>query len=285
MKNVTTYVLGGTLLFLLYSCSSDDAPTLSGEKSITEFKVLGFSGTIDEAAKTILDTVPKGSDLTSLIPTITISSKASVSPTSGSSQDFSSSVTYKVTAEDGSSVNYEATVEIESCAKSMNIYKFTYSGKNYELIRENKTWEEAVACAVERGGFLAEINDDAENTAIFDELSNNASISLGETTALDGGKAAYVWLGGNDTAIEGDWVWDGNNDMTSTQFWQGDASGSPVGGLYSNWGNEPDDFGSGQDGLALALSDWPLGTGSLGKKGQWNDIDLDNDIYYLIEYN
>jgi hypothetical protein len=36
----------------------------------------------------------------------------------------------------------------------------------------------------------------------------------------------------------------------------GALSGNPVGGLYNNWGNEPDDFGGGQDALGLSLNGW-----------------------------
>ena len=38
----------------------------------------------------------------------------------------------------------------------------------------------------------------------------------------------------------------------------GALSGNPVGGLYNNWGNEPDDFGGGQDALGLSLNGMAL---------------------------
>lgn len=166
------------------------------------------------------------------------------------------------------------------CADSTNIYSFVYNGKTYEVVRENKSWIDAAACAVSRGGILTEINDLAEQNAIFNELDNNASIITNNTIAPDGGGASYIWIGGNDLQVEGNWVWNGNNDSNSVQFWMGTASGSPIGGLYNNWGNEPDNFGSGQDGLALALTNWPLGSIS-----QWNDVDHNNTLYYVIEYD
>lgn len=164
------------------------------------------------------------------------------------------------------------------CANQNNIYTFVHNGKSYEVVRENKTWASAAACAVARGGMLAEINDQAEQTAIFNAVSNNANITNSSTTAPDGGGGAYVWIGGNDLAIEGNWVWNGDNDNTSTQFWQGTASGNAVGGLYNNWGNEPDDY-LGQDALALSLNGWPLGVA-----GEWNDVDHNNTLYFVIEY-
>lgn len=164
------------------------------------------------------------------------------------------------------------------CADPSNIYSFSYNGANYEVVKENKTWVDAAACAVDRGGFLAEIDDQAEQDAIYAELGS-ASITNSNTVAPDGGGASYVWIGGNDLGTEGEWIWDGDNDGSGNQFWQGTASGTVVGGLYNNWGNEPDNFGSGQDGLGLALTSWPFGSA-----GQWNDVADLNTLYYVIEY-
>ncbi len=62
------------------------------------------------------------------------------------------------------------------CADSLNIYSFEYNGHSYEVVKENKTWTDASACAVERGGYLSEINDSAEQDSIFHQLTNNAGI-------------------------------------------------------------------------------------------------------------
>ncbi|MGB0255282.1 MAG: C-type lectin domain-containing protein [Flavobacteriaceae bacterium] len=99
---------------------------------------------------------------------------------------------------------------------------------------------------------LAEINDAAKNTEIFNQLSSASSgIDKTKTVPNNGGGASYVWIGGNDISTEGTWIWDGDNTGTSTQFWNGDKTGSPVGGLYNNWGttsgtkNEPDNYSTG----------------------------------------
>ncbi|MBK7128604.1 MAG: T9SS type A sorting domain-containing protein [Crocinitomicaceae bacterium] len=158
-----------------------------------------------------------------------------------------------------------------------NVYAFTANGIDYEIIKENLSWNDAATCAVNRGGMLTEINSQLENDSIFYHV-NLAGITASNTDAPDGGGAAYLWIGGNDIATEGAWVWDGNNDATATQFWQGTSTGTPVGGLYNNWGNEPDDF-SGQDGLGFAFTDWPFGVA-----GEWNDIDTANQLYFIIEF-
>jgi hypothetical protein len=78
--------------------------------------------------------------------------------------------------------------------------------------------------------------------------------------------------------VEGEWIWDGDGDGEGVQFWAGGVSGEPVNGLYSNWGLEPDNWNN-QDGLGLAITNWPL-----GEAGQWNDVDIANELFYIIEY-
>jgi hypothetical protein len=171
------------------------------------------------------------------------------------------------------------SISFGQCADTANIYTFTYNSATYEVVRENKTWVLAAACAVERGGILAEIDDLAEQNAIYSEVLSNASITASNTVAPDGGGASYLWIGGNDMAYESDWLWDGNNDLYVTHFWLGNASGGPISGRYNNWGNEPDNYGPGQDGLGLAITNWPQGV-----SGQWNDLIIGNTLYYVIEY-
>jgi len=169
------------------------------------------------------------------------------------------------------------------CASTSNVESFVYNGQTYEIIKENKNWADAASCAVERGGILAEINNASEQSAIYTGLTN-ASINLNYTTAQDGGGSAYVWIGGNDIASEGDWVWNGNNDTTSTQFWMGTTSGSSVNMLYNYWGSagtsEPDDYNNNQDALGLSLNTWPN-----GNAGEWNDLAHTNALYYLVEHS
>jgi len=167
-------------------------------------------------------------------------------------------------------------ISLAQCASEINVYGFPYNGNNYEVVSENKTWAEAFACAVERGGYLIEINDANEQAMIFPNLP---FINFQNTSAPDGGNGGYLWIGGNDFSTEGSWVWDGDNDGIGTPFWMGDASGSPVGGAYTNWGNEPDNFGNGQDALAYAITNWPMGL-----QEEWNDVSASNSLYYIIEY-
>lgn len=177
------------------------------------------------------------------------------------------------------------------CAQSSNIYSFTYNGHYYEIVKELKNWQLAKQCAIERGGYLIRINDLAENTYIMGQLltSNAANISPTYNPVLDGGGASYIWTGGNDIVTEGQWIWEGSDLLTPFYIGQGTAGnggGYAVNGAFVNWGNvngsEPDDYpyNGGQDGLGLALNSWPH-----GNAGQWNDININNALYFIIEKN
>lgn len=255
------------IVVLLCACSDDE----SGAKQIISFSISGTEASINQSDKTVA-LIIEGTELTNLSPTILISEGAEINPASGTAQDFTNPVIYTVKAEDGSTAEY--TVNVES-----NTVPFTHEGKNYEIIKSKKSWTDAAAYAVSRGGYLVEINDISEQGAIYSKLQG-ASIDLSKTTASDGGGASYVWIGGNDLSSEGRWIWDGDNDQIGIQFWQGSFAGDPVDGLYNNWGNEPDNFSPGQDGLGLALTDWPMGTAR-----EWNDLDVDNGLYFVIEFD
>jgi hypothetical protein len=183
----------------------------------------------------------------------------------------------------------------QGCAGTANIYTFFYNNKTYEVIREKKTWADAALCAVELGGYLVEINDANEQAAVYDAIINGAMVSPTYTTVPDGGGIAYVWIGATDQATEGTWLWDGNNEGNGINFWIGEGTagsggGHVVGGAYANWGgastgtyHEPDDYAGIQDGAAIGLSGWPSGSGSLGIASEWNDINMANALYFVIE--
>ena len=96
------------------------------------------------------------------------------------------------------------------------------------------------SCAA-AGGALARIDDAAENTWL-------------RTTADAMGFATFLWIGGRDDLVEGEWRW-----PDGAQFWQGDGTGGPT-GLFVNWtASEPDDSGNRED-CALLWTD-----------GNWRD--------------
>ena len=111
------------MVLMLSSCAQhsfvglNDSISGAGGKSSAK-EIITFSVAIDGAdmageitGSNIIVTVPADANVTALVPTITISDKASVSPESGVAQDFTIPyVLYTVTAEDGSTKYYIATV-------------------------------------------------------------------------------------------------------------------------------------------------------------------------------
>jgi uncharacterized repeat protein (TIGR01451 family) len=106
---------------VLYTVTAADSSTkaytvtvtaeLNAAKAITAFTVIGQTGStaIDEIAGTIVLTIPHGTDVTALAPTVTHTG-ASVNPANGAPQDFSSPVVYTVTAADNSTKAYTVTL-------------------------------------------------------------------------------------------------------------------------------------------------------------------------------
>ena len=102
---------------VIFACLAVTATFFSCEKESKDKQITDFSfatpqavGVINESAKTIVVSVPESTDVTALVPTITVSEKATVSPSSGVKQDFTNPITYTVTAEDGSITEYTVTV-------------------------------------------------------------------------------------------------------------------------------------------------------------------------------
>jgi len=84
-------------------------------------------GTVDATAHTVALTVPFGTAVTALVPTITVSTGATVSPATAVAQDFTNAVTYNVTAIDGTTVQpwtVTVTVTAASAAKDITLFDF-----------------------------------------------------------------------------------------------------------------------------------------------------------------
>ena len=184
------------------------------------------------------------------------------------------------------------TTSAQNCATASNIFTFKFQTKKYEIIKEKKTWIDAASCAVMRGGYLVQLNSKAEQDSLYYQIKYNSGISSTYTSVNDGGGAAYIWIGATDKKSEGIWLWDGNNDNSGANFWNGQGgagtgSGTAANGSFINWGgtsngsaNEPDNYLSNQNAAGIALASWPYGIA-----GEWNDIDITNTLYYVIEYD
>jgi len=87
----------------------------NSDRSILSFKFSKLTpevvGVVDEASKTVTLTVPYGTDVKTLVPTITVSEGATLLPATGEAKDFSSTIEYVVKAEDGQEMPYKVSVK------------------------------------------------------------------------------------------------------------------------------------------------------------------------------
>ena len=195
-------------------------------------------------------------------------------PTGFSSSDWSGSTSIAI---EGSLSNVNAALAslemrgegtISVATASSNVFYSTVTGNFYEFVNTNSSWASANTNAQGRtfggnSGYLATITSAAEFSYVVSKA----------------GLGTRVWLGASDAAVEGEWRWTDGPEV-GQQFWQGDASGSAVGGAYTNWtfsgGSqvEPNDWGSGEDYLMImpdgTMNDYP-GSGY--------------PIPYIVEYN
>lgn len=102
-----------------YKVIVQEAPAATG-KSLVSFAFLASNNTLSADVSAIINgsnvtaTVPYGTDVTQLTPTLTISDKATVNPASGVVADFTNPVTYWVKAQNGDSTHYNVTVIVAS---------------------------------------------------------------------------------------------------------------------------------------------------------------------------
>lgn len=179
------------------------------------------------------------------------------------------------------------------CASPDDIYLFNMGDQNYGIVQVKMSWEEAALCAQELNGYLAEIETQEEQDAIYNAILSSG-ISPTYSPVPDGGGTSYIWIGATDKNEEGTWLWDGDDNNTGANFWIGEGAagagnGSAVENSFVNWGGkseglimEPDNY-SEQDAAAIALTGWPFGTTNLGIAGEWNDIDITNELYFIVE--
>ena len=156
------------------SCKKE--PQLSNQASILSFSFANppVTGTI--TGTNIALSVPFGTDLTNLVPTITISEKATISPASGLPRNFSSPVTYIVTAEDGiTETAYTVTVTTQD-PKEVVISAFEVNG--------------AISVAIDQGAKTITINmpDGADVKALSPKVTTipaSATVAPGSNVAQD----------------------------------------------------------------------------------------------------
>lgn len=109
------------------------------------------------------------------------------------------------------------------------------NGHSYYFLSPN-TWTASESEAISLGGHLATINDDAEHAFLLSRFG-----SFGNVQRL-------LWIGLNDSAVEGQFVW---------------VSGEPS--TYTNWApGEPNNVNGNEDFVAMYYPNHST-------NGRWND--------------
>ncbi len=139
------------------------------------------SGVIDDEAGTITVTVPAGTDLTALVPTIEISSGASISPASGVVQNFTNPVAYTLTGANGRTKTYTVTVTPQSS-----------TGLNLDKIFAVGAGDDGKAIMISGSSFIS------GNTACNSTTDN--SVYLTWSAKIKNGDL-YIGPGGNPSQV------------------------------------------------------------------------------------
>jgi hypothetical protein len=117
-----------------------------------------------------------------------------------------------------------------------------FNGSAYYRSNNLFNWDNARLDAISNSGGLATISSALENQFIY------VNVDLEDQN---------YWIGLNDIAEEGTFVW---------------ANGDPV--TYTNWNaNEPNDFLSNEDAVVLETA----------IEGKWNDVPADDNFFYILE--
>ncbi|MBU0801144.1 MAG: hemolysin, partial [Alphaproteobacteria bacterium] len=165
---------------------------------------------------------------------------------------------------DGDDTIYSGSTTVRSSADVLTDYPaLSYNATTnsfYQFVNSVVSWQAGQSAATATliygvAGHMAHSNSATEN-AYLDSISG----------------ANAIWLGGTDGAVNGEWRWIGGPD-DGTQFWQGLAAGSPVGGAYENWnGGEPNDYNGYESRLQM------------NNGGGWNDQLETSTARYVIEW-
>ena len=121
-----------TALGMMFTGCGDTSP--SNTRAVTAFRFTSpaAEGTISEPSHTVAVTVPSGTDVSALVPTITHTG-ASIDPATGVARDFTNPVVYTVTAADTSTQDYTVTVTVAPWTACGDV--LTYAGDNYPTVQ------------------------------------------------------------------------------------------------------------------------------------------------------
>ena len=145
----------------------------------------------------------------------------------------------------------------------------TYNSHTYAITSSAMTFADAKAAAAELGGYLTTINTLEENTFL--------------TSRFYGTYGNAIWIGANDIAEEGTWLWDngttsGDDNLTDTICNAPSGNCQPSNATWADnstrkWNSgEPNNSGN-EDCANITNSN-----------GFWNDLSCTRTLYGVIEF-
>ena len=167
--------------------SNDDAYVAGSDATIASFS-LGVTGeqvSIDSSTTigTITITVPYGTDISSITPTITLTDSANVVVAPTGARDFSvGTVAYLVTAEDSTTKRYEVSVTVEPASTDATLSSATFTYGNGSTVALTPSFDSNTT-----DGYTGDVSSDTP------------SISLSASTN-DNGAITKIYLGGVEIA-------------------------------------------------------------------------------------
>lgn len=194
---ITVTAADGTTQAYIATCTI----ALNQPKEITSFsfKNPDATGVVTETNHTISITVPYGTVLTALVPTIGITG-ASISPASGVAQSFTNPVTYTITATDGTTQAYVVTrITALNQAKAITSFSFTNPAATGVVTEASHSISIVVPFGTNLSGLVASFTTTGASIKIGTVLqasgttANNFTSSQAYTvTAADGSTQAYA---------------------------------------------------------------------------------------------
>ncbi|MCP4175590.1 MAG: hypothetical protein GY758_32995, partial [Fuerstiella sp.] len=174
------------------------------------------------------------------------------------------SVTEQYTPNQHFSVWINATDELieGQWRRPVQVRGFPYvleTAHGFEYIDGTFTFANAWFDAYRRGGWIATINSQEEQTAVHD-------VAAGQE----------IWLGASDVRSESFWHWL-EPAYREVPFWSGTGNGTAVDGAYTNWNDFPD------DGYPPEPNDDGVGEdfGEMRSNGRWNDLPVTSTRPYI----
>jgi hypothetical protein len=169
-------------------------------KAMTAYSFAGFpgaTGTIDEAAKAVVVTVPNTTAVTALVATFTttgtgvmVGTKAQTS--AATANDFTNPVAYTVTAADGTTAIYTVTVTVAAgSAKVMSAYSFVGFPADAGVIDETVT-PKTIAVNLPRGTNVTALVATFTTTGAVVKVGAAVQTSTATANDFSTGAVAYV---------------------------------------------------------------------------------------------